>query len=161
MASAAPGDASFAGQTEHTDPSSGNRFHARRSASADPVLYDLVGGEAGLRNLIETFYDIIEFEPEGRVLHVLHLRGHGVAHSRIEQFNFLSGFFGGPSLYVQKYGHSDVRQMHEHVEINAEAKDAWLNCMSIAIDRVGLSADIKARLMGPFTRVATQLVNRD
>jgi truncated hemoglobin YjbI len=33
--------------------------------------------------------------------------------------------------------------------------------MSIAIDRVGLSADVKARLMAPFTRVATMLVNRD
>lgn len=161
MGSAASSDSSFAVQSERADSSSGTRFHALRSASAEPVLYDLVGGEEGLRNLIETFYDIIEFEPEGRVLLVLHLRGHGVAHSRIEQFNFLSGFFGGPSLYVQKYGHSDVRQMHEHVEINAEAKDAWLNCMSIAIDRVGLSADVKARLMAPFTRVATMLVNRD
>ncbi|MFN3622489.1 MAG: group II truncated hemoglobin [Hyphomicrobium sp.] len=137
-----------AGEAAHTD---------QRQAS----LYDLVGGEDGLRNLVETFYDIVEFEPEGRALHVLHLRGHGVAHSRIEQLNFLSGFLGGPKLYVQKYGHSDVRQMHEHVEINAEAKDAWLNCMSIAIDRVGLPADIKARLMAPFTRVATILVNRE
>jgi hemoglobin len=91
---------------------------------------------------------------------VLHLRGHGVAHSRIEQFDFLSGFFGGPRLYVQKYGHSDVRHMHEHVEISVEARDAWLNCMSIAIDRVGFPADIKARMMGPFTRVAAILVNR-
>ena len=127
----------------------------------EPSLYDLIGGEEPLRRLIETFYDIVEFEPEGRVLHVLHLRGHGVAHSRIEQFNFLSGFFGGPGLYVQKYGHSDVREMHEHVEIDAEARDAWLNCMSIAIDRVGFSSDIKARLMAPFTRVATMLINKD
>jgi hemoglobin len=127
---------------------------------APPSLYDLIGGEQVLRNLVETFYDIVEFEPEGRVLYVLHLRGHGVAHSRIEQLAFLSGFLGGPRLYVQKYGHSDVRQMHEHVEIDAEARDAWLNCMSMAIDRVGLSADLKVRLMTPFTRVATMLVNK-
>jgi hemoglobin len=131
------------------------------AAQREPSLYDLVGGEARLRDLVETFYDIVEFEPEGRVLHTLHLRGHGVAHSRIEQLNFLSGFLGGPRLYTQKYGHSNVREMHEHVEINAEAKDAWLRCMAMAIDRVGLSVDIKSRLMGPFTRVATMLVNRD
>jgi hemoglobin len=127
---------------------------------AAPSLYDQLGGEPALRTLVGTFYDIVEFEPEGRVLHVLHLRGHGVAHSRIEQLAFLSGFLGGPGLYVQKYGHSDVRQMHEHVEIDAEARDAWLACMSMAIDRVGLSADLKARLMTPFTRVATMLVNK-
>ncbi|HEX2841558.1 group II truncated hemoglobin [Hyphomicrobium sp.] len=125
------------------------------------LLYDRVGGEEGLRSLIETFYDIIEFEPEGRELHLLHLRGHGVAHSRIEQFNFLSGFLGGPRLYIEKYGHSNVREMHEHVEIGAAARDQWLQCMSIAIDRVGLPPSVKEDLMVNFTRVAFMLKNRD
>lgn len=133
----------------------------RRDRDGSPLLYDRVGGEEGIRKLVETFYDIIEFEPEGRVLHVLHMRGHGVAHSRIEQLNFLSGFLGGPRLYVEKYGHSDVRDMHLHVEIDAEARDAWLNCMSIAIDRVGLPADVKRDLMTNFTRVAFMLKNKD
>ncbi len=127
------------------------------SGSSEKSLYELIGSDGDLRNLIETFYDIVEFEPEGRVLLMLHLRGHGVAHSRIEQFAFLSGFFGGPQLYVDRHGHSDVRKMHEHVDISVEARDAWLNCMSIAIDRLGFSADIKQRLMDPFTRVATML----
>lgn len=125
------------------------------------LLYDRVGGEEGLRSLIETFYDIIEFEPEGRELHLLHLRGHGVAHSRIEQFNFLSGFLGGPRLYIEKYGHSNVREMHEHVEIDASARDQWLQCMSIAIDRVGLPTSVKEDLMANFTRVAFMLKNKD
>jgi hemoglobin len=159
MATAPRGDASHALQSAPSE-SSEDRTNSPLHVSPEPRLYDLVGGEAGVRKLVETFYDIIEFEPEGRLLHVLHLRGHGVAHSRIEQFNFLLGFFGGPRVYIEKYGHSDVRHLHEHVEINAEAKDAWLNCMSIAIDRVGLPADTKARLMVPFTRVATMLVNR-
>ncbi|CAN1724254.1 hemoglobin [Hyphomicrobium sp. 1Nfss2.1] len=146
------------GSDDHT--SSAVAADASGSALRGPSLYDLVGGEEGLRNLVETFYNIVEFEPEGQALHVLHLRGHGVAHSRIEQLNFLSGFLGGPKLYTQKWGHSNVREMHEHVEINAEAKDAWLRCMVMAIDRVGLPGDIKVRLMTPFTRVATMLVNR-
>ncbi len=131
---------------------------AKRAA---PLLYDRVGGEAGLRTLVETFYDIVELEPEGRGLHLLHLRGHGVAHSRIEQLNFLSGFLGGPRLYVERHGHSDVREMHAHVEIDAAARDAWLNCMSMAIDRVGLPADVKRDLMANFTRVAFLLKNKD
>lgn len=126
-----------------------------------PTLYDRVGGEDRLRELVETFYDIVEFEPEGERLHLLHRRGHGVAHSRIEQFNFLSGFLGGPKLYVEKFGHSNVREMHAHVEINAEARDAWLTCMGIAIDRVGLSSDVKDELMSNFTRVAFMLKNTD
>lgn len=134
-----------------------NPGFARRTG---PSLYEEIGGEAGVRKLVEVFYDIIEFEPEGRVLHVLHMRGNGVAHSRIEQFNFLSGFLGGPSLYVEKHRHSDVREMHAHVEIDGEARDAWLTCMSMAIDRVGITEEIKTRLMAPFTDVAKMLVNR-
>jgi hemoglobin len=123
-------------------------------------LYSLIGGEERLRSLVETFYDIIEFEPDGRVLLALHLRGHGVAHSRIEQFRFLSGFLGGPKLYVERHGHSDVRHMHEHVEIGAVERDAWLKCMSLAIDRVGFSPEVKDQLMAPFRRVAAMLVNK-
>lgn len=131
-----------------------------RTLRSAPTLYDLIGGETGVRRLVETFYDIVEFEPEGRLLHPLHLRGHGMVHARIEQFNFLSGFLGGPRLYVEKHGHSNVREMHAHVEITGDARDAWLNCMSIAIDRVSLPAETKARLMVPFTRVAAMLVNK-
>lgn len=125
------------------------------------LLYDSVGGDEGVRRLVETFYDIVEKEPEGAPLHILHMRGHGVAHSRIEQFNFLSGFFGGPQLYIERHGHSNVRQMHAHVEISEKARDAWLTCMSMAIDRVGLGAAVKAQLMAPFTRVANVLVNEE
>ncbi len=123
------------------------------------LLYDLAGGEAGISQLVETFYDIVETEPQGEPLRVLHLRGHGIAHARIEQFFFLSGFFGGPNLYLEHHGHSNVRAMHAHVEITPEARDAWLNCMGMAIDRTGLSSELKARMMGPFTRVADSLVN--
>lgn len=136
---------------------------AGTSAAANrmEVLYDRVGGADGIRALVESFYDIIEKEPEGQVLHLLHMRGQGVAHSRIEQFNFLSGFLGGPRLYVEKYGHSDVRQMHEHVEIDAEARDTWLRCMSMAIDRIGLAPDVKEALMAHFRPVAAKLKNKD
>lgn len=124
-------------------------------------LYSQIGGEAGVKQLVETFYDLIEQHPEGHAVNLLHLRGHGVAHSRVEQFNFLSGFLGGPSLYAEKFGHSNVRLMHEHVEINAAAKDAWLTCMAMAIDQVGLEPALKEQLMANFTVVAALLVNRN
>ncbi len=123
------------------------------------LFYDQIGGEEGVRRLVETFYDIIETEPEGAPLEILHRRGHGLAHARIEQFNFLSGFFGGPRLYIEKYGHSNVRTMHAHVEINPAARDAWLQCMGMAIDRVGLEPGLKQAMMAHFTRIAGMLVN--
>lgn len=124
-------------------------------------LYERVGGANRVQMLVDVFYDIVETQPEGELLHRLHLRGHGVAHSLIEQFNFLSGFLGGPKLYVEKYGHSDVREMHRHVEIGPAEKDAWLLCMSKAIDRVGIAPDIAATLMKHFRVVANALENQN
>jgi hemoglobin len=109
---------------------------------------------------VPPFYDLIEQHPEGRAVNILHLRGHGVAHSRIEQFNFLSGFLGGPKLYAERYGHSNVRLMHEHVEIDRAARDSWLTCMDMAIDAVGIEPALKQGLMDNFTVVADLLVNR-
>lgn len=123
-------------------------------------IYSLIGGEDVVYRLVNIFYDIIETHPEGHKLHVLHLRGNGIPHSRVEQFNFLSGFLGGPKLYVEKHGHSNVRLMHEHVEIDSEAKDIWLRCMSMAIDEIGIAPTVKDKLMNNFTTIANLLVNR-
>lgn len=124
-------------------------------------LYERLGGEAGVRRLVEVFYDIVEGEAAGHDLNLLHLRGHGVAHSRIEQFNFLSGFLGGPKLYAEKHGHSNVRRMHEHVAINAHARDSWLNCMELALDRCGTDVPTKSAVMAHFKSVAANLRNRE
>ena len=124
-------------------------------------LYERLGGEAGVRQLVDVFYDIVEGEAAGHDLNILHLRGHGVAHSRIEQFNFLSGFLGGPRLYAEKHGHSNVRKMHEHVSINAHARDSWLNCMDLALDRCGTDTNTKDAVMAHFRSVAHVLKNRD
>ncbi|MGH1541296.1 MAG: group II truncated hemoglobin [Arenicella sp.] len=125
------------------------------------TLYYKMGGESSLKALVETFYDIVETDPDGEPVHVLHLQGFGVNHLRQAQFEFLSGFFGGPQLYIEKTGHSNLRLMHEHVEIGAVERDSWLLCMEKAIDKVGFEAEIKDQLMQGFTRSAEVLKNRD
>lgn len=52
------------------------------------TLYDLIGGETGVRKLVEVFYDIIETQPEVHKLHLLHLRGNGIAHARVDAVQF-------------------------------------------------------------------------
>lgn len=124
---------------------------------AEATIYDRMGGALVLNKLINTFYDIIEFEPQGKLLNILHLRGMGIGHSREEQFNFLSGFFGGPKLYIEKHGHSDVREMHRHVEVGPAERDSWLECMETALERVGLEQDLSDEMMRHFRIVANAL----
>jgi hemoglobin len=131
------------------------------TTSPRATLYEQVGGEAGLQQLIQGFYDIVETDPAADELHRLHLRGNGVAHSRLEQFNFLSGFLGGPKLYAEKHGHANIKLMHAHVAITSSAKDLWLQAMSQAIDAAALEQTVKQPLMQSFTAMAERLVNQD
>ncbi|MAL48870.1 MULTISPECIES: group II truncated hemoglobin [unclassified Methylophaga] len=123
-----------------------------------PSIYDNLGGAEGIEKLVNTFCDVLETTEVGRPIHLLHLRGHGMAHARMEQFNFFSGMFGGPKLYAEKWGHSNVRQIHEHVEITEAHKDAWLASMQLAIEKLNYDPEMKQLLMENFERMAGLLV---
>ena len=109
--------------------------------------------------MVETFYDLIESEPRGENLRRLHFRGTGIPSARVEQFNFLSGFLGGRQHYREKHGHMDVKLMHAHVPIMTDDAEDWLFLMEQAVDKCGITGDLKDRLMTPFRRVALVLVN--
>lgn len=123
--------------------------------------YERLGGDDGVRALVEVFYDIIEQEDYAAELHLLHRRGFGTAHSREEQFNYLSGFLGGPQRYVMKHGHARLKEIHEHVPIGPGMRDLWLRCMSEAIARRGLDEDLAPLLMRHFKAAAETARNQD
>ena len=124
-------------------------------------LHEKLGGDEGIRILVKEFYDIIEQDEDARALHLLHLQGAGVAHSRAEQFNYLCGFFGGPQYYVMKHRHSRLKEIHEHVPIGPDMRDLWLKCMEKAIRNVGIDRDLARTLMRHFTTAAETTRNRD
>lgn len=122
-------------------------------------MIDTVGGETVLRQLVKDFYDLVETLPEGETLRKLHLRGHGLAHVREEQFNFLSGFLGGRRYYEEKHGHMDLRRMHAHVPISLQDAEDWLFCMDRALSMNGLARPEFDRLRATFRKVCLMLVN--
>ncbi|RNF34742.1 group II truncated hemoglobin [Paracoccus methylarcula] len=131
------------------------------AAQSRQSLYQQLGGDDGIRALVKEFYDIAEQDPEARELHLLHLRGAGIAQSREEQFNYLCGFFGGPQYYVMKHGHSRLAQIHEHVPIGPEMRDLWLRCMARAIGKLGIGDDLACMMMRNFTTAAEAARNMD
>jgi hemoglobin len=131
------------------------------AARGQKSAYERLGGDEGLRALVEAFYDIIEQEGYAAELHLLHRRGFGVAHSREEQFNYLSGFLGGPQRYLMKHGHARLKEIHEHVPIGPEMRDLWLRCMGEAIGRVGLDDELASLLMRHFKAAAETARNMD
>lgn len=123
------------------------------------TMLEEIGGEDRLRKLVEDFYDLIETLPEGENIKKLHARGHGLDHVREEQFNFLSGFLGGRRYYEEKFGHMNVKLMHEHIPITRQDAEDWLTCMDKALAQNGMSGPPIETLRAAFRRVALMLVN--
>ena len=119
--------------------------------------YQMIGGEAGVERLVKMFYDIVESDPAGASLMAMHNQGHGLAHAREVQFEFLSGFLGGPQLYLERHRHSNVRRMHAHLAIGTAERDSWLTCMDQSLRAVIADPEIRSLLMGHFSRVAEAL----
>jgi hemoglobin len=76
----------------------------------DATPFDRLGGEPGVRTLVDRFYDLMDLEPAYagiRTLHPADLQG-----SRDKLFWFLCGWLGGPDLYIQRFGHPRLRARH-------------------------------------------------
>ena len=122
---------------------------------------DHLGGEEALRRLVNRFYDLVETDAQGAQIMRLHFRGHGLAHVREEQVNFLSGFLGGRRYYEEKHGKAEVRLMHAHVPIRLKDAEDWLALMDRAIADTGHTGPAVERMRTAFRRVAMVLVNCD
>jgi len=124
----------------------------------EPMI-DRIGGEPQVKLLVNHFYDLIETLPQGKAIMEMHQKGHGLAHVRPEQFNFLCGFFGGRRYYHELHGHMNLREIHAHVEIRWQDAEDWLAVMDRAMVETGVAEKERAEIMATFRRAALMLVN--
>jgi hemoglobin len=121
-------------------------------------LYDLMGGETGLRMLVDRFYDLIDSSPEATQLRALHPKS--LKQSREKFFMFLTGWSGGPQLYIEKYGHPRLRMRHMPFSIGSVERDQWIWCMNKALDEMQMDAAVVEHLKAHFAEAADFLRNR-
>ena len=126
--------------------------------NGQPSLYELMGGESGLRKLVERFYDLIDSSPEATQLRALHPKS--LKQSREKFFMFLSGWSGGPQLYVEKYGHPRLRMRHIPFSIGIVERDQWIWCMNKALDKMEIHATVSEYLKARFAETADFLLNK-
>jgi hemoglobin len=121
-------------------------------------LYDLIGGETGLRSLVDRFYDLMDSSPEAKDIRAFHAKS--LNQSREKLFMFLSGWSGGPALYVEKYGHPRLRQRHMPFSIGERERDQWLWCMNKALDESGFVPSVVEYLKSRFAEVSDFMRNK-
>lgn len=127
--------------------------------SAEPTpLYDLMGGDAGVQALVERFYRLMDEDPA--FARIRHLHPADLAHSKEKLHRFLSGWMGGPPLYVEKYGHPMLRRRHMPFPIGSTERDQWMDCMTRALQDCTLPAGLRDRLVAAFFNTADFMRNR-
>jgi hemoglobin len=102
------------------------------SASTPPTLYDLLGGEPEathkIREIVEAFYDVMDSDEKAKTIRLMHPED--LTPSREKLFMFLSGWTGGPQLYIERYGHPFLRRRHLPFKIGEDERDQWIYCMT-------------------------------
>ena len=73
---------------------------------------------------------------------------------------FLSGWMGGPDLFVERYGHPRLRARHLPYAIGTRERDQWLRAMAWAMEDVGIEESLRLRLMESFYQTADWMRNK-
>jgi hemoglobin len=123
------------------------------------TYYSKLGGEQGVRALVDRFYDLMAELPAAQ--EILDLHPKDLTSSRNKLFMFLSGFLGGPSLYIEKYGHPRLRARHLPFPIGKRERDQWLLCMDQAIDELVDEAILVEFLKTTFSKTADFMRNAE
>jgi hemoglobin len=121
--------------------------------------YQRIGGEAKVRALVQRFYQLMDELPEAYGIRKLHAQDLQGATDKL--FKFLSGWMGGPQLYVEQYGHPMLRARHLPFGIAAAERDQWLMCMNQALEDVVEDAALRRELSASFAKVADHMRNRE
>jgi hemoglobin len=120
--------------------------------------YQLIGGESTLARLCNRFYELMDSVPQFatmRALHPVELQS-----SQDKLYMFLSGWLGGPDLYVENIGHPMLRRRHLPFAIGESERDQWVACMVLAMESVGIEEPLREQLMLSFFNTADFLRNQ-
>ncbi len=130
---------------------------AVNSANTDSE-YEQLGGEVAVKALVTEFYMQMDTLPEAAPIRAMHPSN---LDSSIEKlFEFLSGWLGGPQLYVEKHGHPRLRMRHMPFPIGPSESEQWLLCMDRALEVRMIEASKRVLLMDAFRKVANHMINR-
>jgi hemoglobin len=133
----------------------------RRADHLPPVSatpYELIGGDAAVRSLVDRFYDLMDSAPEAKEVRDLHAASLKV--SREKLYMYLTGWLGGPQLYTDRYGHPMLRARHMPFAIAERERDQWLWCMETAIAEHAMPDEVKVFLRSKLRPLADHMRNR-
>ena len=126
--------------------------------SPAPSHFDTLGGDDGIRQLVDRFYDLMDSAPEAVHVRALHAASLKVSREKLRLF--LTGWTGGPPVYVEKFGDPRLRMRHFPFAIGVRERDEWLWCMDSALDEHEMPETLRSALRAKFHELADHMRNQ-
>lgn len=120
--------------------------------------YQRIGGAEKVRTLVHRFYQIMDELPESYGIRKMHAAD--LQNSEDKLFKFLSGWMGGPQLFVQEYGHPMLRRRHMQFAIGESERDQWLLCMNKAMEESIEDINLRRELASALAGLADHMRNQ-
>lgn len=120
--------------------------------------YELMGGEATVLSLVDRFYFYMDTLPEVQGIRKIHAES--LSNAKDKLFKFLSGWLGGPDLFIQEFGHPMLRRRHLPFAIGQSESDQWMICMNKAMSELEMDEDLKKVLLESLDQLAHHMMNQ-
>lgn len=122
------------------------------------TLYERIGGADRIQALVDRFYDLMDIEPKYKILRDVH--GSTLEEVGNRLFMFLSGWTGGPDLYIEKHGHPRLKSRHLHFQVGTIERDQWVACFIQALHELEIAPEIQKELLLPIYSLAEWMRNQ-
>lgn len=122
------------------------------------TAYESLGGEEKLKELVEKFYFHMDTLEVAKGIREMHHQDLSSAKDKL--FMFLSGWLGGPDLFVQSYGHPKLRARHLPFKIGKSERDQWMMCMVHAFDDLKIQEPLRSELLHSLLNLADHMRNQ-
>jgi truncated hemoglobin YjbI len=119
--------------------------------TADPRLFETLGGRAAVGLIVDGLYDRLERDQELTRLFRSRRKGE---RDRLKEF--FEGLFGGEVRGIRDVG---TQRRHLHRLISAEESDRWLAHFGVAMDQAGVAGGPQAAVMRLLREAAARLEN--
>ena len=120
--------------------------------------FELLGGDAGIRRLVDRFYDLVDSAPEAATIRALHAKS--LKASRDKLHLYLMMWTGGPQTYAERNGHPRLRMRHFPFHISTRERDEWLWCMDRALAEHDMPDELRIQLRERFHALADHMRNQ-
>ena len=123
------------------------------------TLYEAIGGDVTVKALTKRFYELMDTLPEAKACRDIHPPDLSTSEAKL--YDYLTGYLGGPPVYVEKHGHPMLRRRHFVAEIGAVERDGWMLCFRQAMEETIANPKLREIIWPPIERLAYHMQNKE